>query len=408
MKIAIFTLGTRGDVQPYAVLGKALKNRGHDVVLSTAKNFESFIKSYGLDFVPVDADFQAMLESEDLKKIRKNPFLAKKQLSKFVYPMMNDAFSTFYNLAKKSDRVLFHIKTMADNFADQFPEKMIKADVIPASQPTSEFPNPVFSFLPLPKSLNKLTYKITELGLKMWSKPIIDFRIKEGLPVKFKKPEIPSLYGISEHLLAKPKDFPINSYFTGFWSDTSDAELSPDLVEFLQNGEAPLLVTFGSMPFDSKLNLKELIKSVTEKLNIRVIIVKGWGLTDTKELESISAIKVVNSAPYDKLFPWVKAIVHHGGIGTMAACLKAGKPFMTCPVLYPMGDQYFWGNIAFKKQIGLKPIPLKKITPVNFISGIQELLSNEEIYVNARNLSEKLANEDGIKNAIEIIEKNYI
>ena len=139
-----------------------------------------------------------------------------------------------------------------------------------------------------------------------------------------------------------------------------------------------------------------------------MIIVKGWGLTDTKELESISAIKVVNSAPYDKLFPWVKAIVHHGGIGTMAACLKAGKPFMTCPVLYPMGDQYFWGNIAFKKQVGLKPIPLKKITPVNFISGIQELLSNEEIYVNARNLSEKLANEDGIKNAIEIIEKNYI
>ena len=407
MKIAIFTLGTRGDVQPYAVLGQALKKRGHEVVLSTAKNFEGLIQSYGLDFVPVDADFQAMLESEELKKIRKNPFLAKKQLSKFVYPMMDDAFTTFYDLAKKSDKVLFHIKTMADNFADQFPEKMIKADVIPASQPTSEFPNPVFAFLPLPKFLNKLTFKITEMGLKMWTKPINDFRIKAGLPIKFKKPELPSLYGISEHLLAKPKDFPHNSIFTGFWSDTSNLELSADLIDFLQNGEPPLLVTFGSMPFDSKLDLKELIKSLTEKLQTRVVLVKGWGLTDTKDLENIRSIKVISTAPYDKLFPLVKAIVHHGGIGTIAACLKAGKPFMTCPVLYPMGDQYFWGNVAFKKGVGLKPIPLKKLTHNNFITNVRELLTNKELHQNARQLSEKLATEDGVKNAIEIIEKNF-
>ncbi|HUM46224.1 MAG TPA: glycosyltransferase, partial [Chitinophagales bacterium] len=399
-------LGTRGDVQPYAVLGQALKKSGHEVILSTAKNFESLIQSYGLDFVPVDADFQAMLESDELKKIRKNPFLAKKQLSKFVYPMIDDAFTTFYDLAKKSDRVLFHIKTMADNFADQFPEKMIKADVVPASQPTSAFPNPVFSFLPLPKFLNKLTFKITEWGLKMWTKPITDFRIKAGLPVKFQKPDLPSLYGISEQLLSKPKDFPHNSIFTGFWSGTSTAELSPDLVDFLQSGEPPLVVTFGSMPFDSKLDLKELIKSVTDKLQTRVILVKGWGLADIKDLEIIRSIKVISAAPYDKLFPRVKAIVHHGGVGTIAACLKAGKPFMTCPVLYPMGDQYFWGDIAFKKGVGLKPIPLKKITYNNFISNIKELLTNEELYKNARQLSEKLATEDGINNAIKIIEKN--
>ena len=160
------------------------------------------------------------------------------------------------------------------------------------------------------------------------------------------------------------------------------------------------------MPFDSKLDLKELIKSVTEKLQTRVILVKGWGLTDTKDLENIDSIKVISTAPYDKLFPLVKAIVHHGGIGTMAACLKAGKPVMTCPVLYPMGDQFFWGAIAFNKGVGLKPIPLKKMTQDNFLSNVKALLTNEELYINARQLSEKLATEDGIKNAIEIIEKN--
>ncbi len=52
-------------------------------------------------------------------------------MARFVYPMMQDAFVKFYNLAKESDKVLFHVKTLADNFADQFPDKMIKADVFP-------------------------------------------------------------------------------------------------------------------------------------------------------------------------------------------------------------------------------------------------------------------------------------
>jgi sterol 3beta-glucosyltransferase len=52
------------------VLGQTLQNRVHKEVLSTAKNFEGLVKSYGLDFVPVDADFQALIDSEEGKQIR--------------------------------------------------------------------------------------------------------------------------------------------------------------------------------------------------------------------------------------------------------------------------------------------------------------------------------------------------
>ena len=67
MKIALLTLGTRGDVQPYAVLGRALHQRGHDVVLATARNFASLAQEYGIGFAPVEADFQALVESEEGK-----------------------------------------------------------------------------------------------------------------------------------------------------------------------------------------------------------------------------------------------------------------------------------------------------------------------------------------------------
>ncbi|MBD0284137.1 MAG: glycosyltransferase [Flavisolibacter sp.] len=56
MKIALLTLGSRGDVQPYAILGQTLKQQGHQVTLSTAKNFETLVRSYRINFRPVDVN----------------------------------------------------------------------------------------------------------------------------------------------------------------------------------------------------------------------------------------------------------------------------------------------------------------------------------------------------------------
>lgn len=407
MKIALLTLGTRGDVQPFAVLGKALKKRGHDVTLATAKNFASFIESYDLHFSPVDADFQAILNSEEGKKMMSNPLSARKHLNRLVYPMMQDALKTFYNLTKENDRVLYHAKAMADYFAEHFPGKLIRTNVVPAIEPTREFINPIISFLGLPSFLNRFSYKFTELGLKIMGKPINRFRQQVGLNGKYKKPELPSLYGLSPLFLPQPKDYPANCHFTGFWLDTSAEELEKDLIDFISRGEPPLLITFGSMPFESKLNLPDLLNRLTKELNIRIIIVKGWGLNDTGQLETNSNIKVIRSAPYDKLFPHIKAAVHHGGIGTVAACLKAGKPFLTCPILYPLGDQHFWGMVAYKNGFGLKPHPLKKMKEDSLIGAVKELLSREELYANCKIVMEKMKNEDGVANAIDLVETRY-
>ena len=256
MKIALLTLGTRGDVQPFAVLGKALKARGHEVTLVTAKNFISFVESYGLDFVPIEADFQAILNSDEGKKMMRNPLSARKHLNRLIFPMMTDALNTFYNVSSSSDCVLFHVKAMADYFSDKCKAKFIRTNVVPAMEPTNEFLNPVFSSWNLPSAFNRMSYKLTELGLKMMSKPINSFRQKIGLNEKYKKPSLLSIYGISSHFLSEPKDYPSTSHFTGFWFDSSDTVLDPEIFEFVNSGEPPLLFTLGSMPFECKLNLK--------------------------------------------------------------------------------------------------------------------------------------------------------
>jgi sterol 3beta-glucosyltransferase len=406
MKIVILTLGTHGDVQPYAVLGQALKQRGHEVLLSTGKNFEELVRSYGIDFVPVQTDYQAILNSNEGKKMLKaNPFVIKNNLEKLIYPLVLESLSQFYTLARESDKVIYHIKTIADSFADQFPEKMIRAMVVPAVQPTSAFANPAFSGYRLPSFFNWITYKMTDLAIKMMSKPINRFRMNYSLSEKITQAEIPFIYGISPLLLKKPLDYPGNSYFTGFWYGASPQQLNSDLNEFLQQGEPPLVITFGSMPFKCKFDLQNTLIRISNEFSIRIIVVKGWGFSDVAALEKHPSIKVTPFAPYDKLFPMVKAIIHHGGIGTTAECLRAGRPFFICPVLYPIGDQMFWGQLSYKKGVALKPVPLKKLTEKILIDKTWELLANEQLYRNSESFSKQLKLEDGVLNAIKIIEQ---
>ncbi|WP_306568531.1 glycosyltransferase [Flavobacterium lindanitolerans] len=406
MKIAILTLGTRGDVQPYAVLGQALKLRGHRVTLSTAKNFEQLVKSYDIDFVPVEADFQELLNSDKGKKMMKgNPFVIWRNLNTWVYPLITNSLIEFYTLARKSDIVLYHVKTLADSFADQFPEKMIRASVLPIVEPTTQFANPALSGLPIPRFLYRLTYTFSNLSVKLLSKPVGRFRAKFDLPKKYCVHSVRNIYGISPAFLAVPHDFPKQSKFTGFWFGTSKEELDEEMVAFLNEGEPPLLLTFGSMPFKARFDLQHAILKLTEEFGTRIIVVKGWGLDQTERLEHNPRIKVIASAPYEKLFPFAKAIIHHGGIGTTAECLRAGKPFMVCPILYPLGDQKFWGQHALKKGIAVKPVPITKMTEKVFLERVGELLRNESLYNNARQMQQLVNNENGLENTIREIEK---
>lgn len=404
MKIAILTLGTRGDVQPYAVLGRALKQRGHEVTLATAKNYEQLVKSYDIDFSPVEADFQELLESDDGKKMMKgNPFAIKRKLKSWLYPYITNSLITFYNLSNNSDLVLYHVKTLADSFADQFPEKMIRASVLPIIEPTNDFANPAFSGLPIPGFLNRWTYLFTNFSIKLLSIPILEFRKKCNLPPKFTIPPVKNIYGLSSLFLPVPQDYPGNSVFTGFWFGRAKEELTEGVKEFLRAGKPPVVLTFGSMPLNSKFDLQSAILTLVEKHNIRMIVLKGWGLNQTKDLEDNPNILVIESAPYEKLFPLVKAIIHHGGIGTTAECLHAGKPFMICPILYPIGDQLFWGKLAFKKNLAAKPVPLSKMTKSVFLAAVLDLISDEERYKSAQQMQVLINSEDGIENTIQYL-----
>lgn len=404
MKITILTLGTRGDVQPYAVLGKALAKRGHDVTLSTAKNFKELVESYQLNFHPIDADYEQILNSEEGKKMLKgNPFAIQRNFTKLISPIIEQSLNEFYSLAQASDLTIYRPKTLANVFTNQLSKLAIKAAVVPATMETTAFANPSMSGFRIPEFLYKLSYKINDLKFKILSKPIKQFHIQNGLDKEFpvNSDEL-CLYGISAHFLERPNDWPVNHHLTGFWFSDHFQPVPEDTEQFINDGAPPILVTFGSMPLPK--NLSNLIIEAAQKLNQRFLIVKGWGDLDIVELSNSENIKIINPMPFETLFSKVKAIVHHGGIGTVAECLRAGKPMFICPAVYPLGDQYFWGDLAYKKGVGVKPVPLSQLGPNIFMKRIKELVSNDALYHNSRKMSALIQEENGLEMAVELIE----
>ena len=99
----------------------------------------------------------------------------------------------------------------------------------------------------------------------------------------------------------------------------------------------------------------------------------------------------------------MKAIVTHGGAGTTAAALSAGKPTIVVP---HFGDQTLWGNYVHKKLgAGPAPIPSTAFNVENLVTAIKEAVSNEQMKENAKLVAEKIAKEDGIAKALEVINK---
>jgi sterol 3beta-glucosyltransferase len=131
----------------------------------------------------------------------------------------------------------------------------------------------------------------------------------------------------------------------------------------------------------------------------RGIIVTGWG--GTRLAGTPPGVFVLESAPYEWLLPRVKAVVHHGGAGTTAAALRAGRPSVVCPFV---ADQPFWGARVAALGVGPEPIPQRKLTAGNLADAIRTAATDPAMRERAARLGERIRAEDGVGNAVAVIE----
>jgi sterol 3beta-glucosyltransferase len=96
------------------------------------------------------------------------------------------------------------------------------------------------------------------------------------------------------------------------------------------------------------------------------------------------------------------AVVHHGGAGTTAAGLRAGRPTVICTFI---ADQPFWGKRVYELGVGSQPIPHKKLTPEKLAAAIREVTTTPAIQQKAAALGEKIRQEDAVAATVAFVEQ---
>lgn len=421
MKIFIITLGTRGDVQPYVALGKGLKAAGHDVTVCASSSFEPFITEHGLQYGYMNDELVRFIHSAEgryaienmtnlinsLKHIRK--------MLKQVEPIQWMALRDSWNSAQQAhpDLIIYHPKaTGAPHFAEKLGIPAILALPLPIHVPTSEFTCFVFPHWKLGGWYNKLTHNLLlKISTKGMGKFINVWRKEQNLPPQPKGIYLlhsqasvhhPVLFAFSKFVVPVPADWQGKAEVTGYWFlDGQDAWQPPvALQDFLNAGAPPVYVGFGSMAGRNPERITRIVVEALQQAKVRGVLASGWGGLAASDLPD--TIHTIDDAPHEWLFPRMVAVVHHGGSGTTAAGLRAGRPTIICPFI---ADQPFWGRRVEVPGVGPAPIPRKKLTTENLAAAIREVTSNPIYQKNAEALGEKIRSEDGVTNAVTFIER---
>jgi len=419
MKILISTIGTRGDVQPYVALGRALMESGNEVTICTCAHFEPFVREYGLDYAYLNNDFIDFMHTPEGKIILGNAGSAWETLvtlarvfPKFGY-LQERQMEDVWTACKETDPdlILYHMKAMgAPDFAEKLGVPCMLAFWLPLHIPTTRFPAMGFPNLPLGPWYRWLTYRFIRRMTIMMSKKIRQWRTQNGLNpcspgLRMRLPDgrpLPVLYGFSRHVIPPPEDWAETATVTGYWFLNQAETWNPpiSLTEFLSRGEAPVYFGFGSIFGRDPQQATQIILEAVRRTGVRAILVQGWGgIEPTASVQSESVL-FIESAPHSWLFPKVSAVVHHGGCGTTAAGLLAGRPSIICPFF---GDQPFWGQLVEHIGVGPPPIPQKRFTVERLCHAIDVVMNDSAMRQKASTLGNRLQKENGISNAVAFI-----
>lgn len=412
MRITIVTFGSRGDVEPYLALGLRLKAVGHTVRLATHANFEVDARARGLDFCPLEGDPREILRTNDGQTWQKsagNPLAFNRQFVKFLDPLLEQMVVDCLGACRDADAVIYSTFgwLSAGHVVEHLGVPSVAAYLQPVT-PTKDFASLSFpTALPLPGFMNRWTYSVgEEIVWRMIRDSTNRTRHKVlGLPPikgspfdEAHKEHKHIVYGISSLVLPKPQDWGDWTDLTGFWFLDAPADWQPsaELLGFLESGPPPVYIGFGSMYNRKPEETTRIVIKALERAGQRGILASGWGGIAKDQVPD--TMLMIDSAPHDWLFPRMAAVVHHGGMGTTAAGIRAGVPTVTVPFF---ADQPFWGKRACDLGVGAKPIPRAKLTAERLAAAIQVTIDDGEIRRRAAELGFKLRAEDGVGRAIE-------
>ncbi|THY59690.1 UDP-Glycosyltransferase/glycogen phosphorylase [Aureobasidium pullulans] len=440
MNIAILITGSRGDVQPFIALGNVLQKcpYNHRVRICTHPNFKDFVTDNGLEFYSIGGDpeklmsymvrnpgvipsFESMKAGdvgdrrEEIAEMLEGCWRACTQAGNGMDPIKLPETSkisseTIMKLPDPfvADAIISNPPAYANiHIAEKLAVPLHMVFTMPWS-PTTAFAHPLAN-LDTNKGDRKLANYLSYYSMELLTSEglidlINDFRENtlalDPLHAAWAHQLLPQLkvpftYCWSPALIPKPEDWGSHITISGFlfMDPKKDFEFDADLKEFLDAGEPPVYIGFGSIVVDDPEAMTKMILDAVKQLGIRALVSKGWGGIGGEDVPD--NVFLLGNVPHDQLFPHCSAVVHHGGAGTNAIGISLGCPTVVVPFF---GDQPWWGEMIHRAGAGPSPIPYKDLDADKLANQIREALK-PETKERAKELAARIKEETGAKTA---------
>jgi len=395
-KLAMLTMGTRGDVQPYIFLAKELIRSGHDVTLGSHPCWKKLIEDEGIRFEPIGPDIDIEKEAAIIRGKNSNPALSMLKTMNFVFKIIQNSSNEIYEACKGKDLIIVSHSQMGATEAEALGISTV---------------NVTLQKEMIGEALKPKTFKDKAIGgmiERQVVKPYNKIRkIYELNPVKLsdeiKSKEL-NLIPISKHVLKRNQYWEEKNVITGYWYDEEEDYLPDDKIRsFIESGEKPVILALGAMSFEDKSEKTKLDMFVNafKKTGCRAII-QGFQKT-LVDYELPDTMIACGSIPHSWLFKNAKFVIHHCGFGTSAATMIYGIPSIPVPhVLDQLGFAHELSDI----NVATQPLKSKDLSEQAIINAIEEMnRTYDEKKKNAVAVSEKIKEEDGVKEAVRLIEK---
>ncbi len=408
MKIILAAIGTRGDIEPFLAIGKILKEKGHQVIFASSKQFRELTESCNLEFASLGKKLDDLSESKVAREVARTffgggsgikKFLAIIKLAKNLKGAGKEKELKLYELVKQErpDRIVYHSKNVYPVIWEcKNRGKTVFVSPFPYFHYVKGHPFLVFS-KNYGEFINKLTYKLYDFGsiiaAVIFKKML---RINDKITLKKLKNIIHSrkfVYTISPDLFPRPGYWENNVKILGHQELKRKTDWKPEkkLTEFIEKHKKILFITFGSMVNPEPELKTEIILEILERNKIPAIInTADGGLVKPNKFNS-ELIYFVSQIPYDWIFPKMYAVIHHGGSGTTHLAIKYGCASMIIPHII---DQFVWDKLISDLGVGPKGIKINKIINRNLELKILELLNNGSFKEKSEKIGNQMKKED--------------
>ena len=415
-RILVTTQGSLGDVHPFFAIALELKARGHDVTLAANPDYAAKVEALGIPFAAVPPSVPDPERDADLvARVRDERTGHEHLIRELILPALPESYARTLAAAAGAEVIVGHSLSLVTRLvAEKTGVPWISCCVQPLSffsvhDPPILIGVPELAFLRrLPLPLYRAYFWLVKRSIRSWGDPVRRLRTELGLGPA---PD-PLFEGLNSDLLVlalytRPlgppqPDWPPHVKVTGFcFYDGGEKGISPELARFLDAGDPPLVFTLGSWTSGRPGAFLGAAVEAARLLGRRAVFTVGR--QKHAELAALPpGVLVTDYAPFSQLLPRSAALVHPGGIGTIALALRAGTP----QLLVPSGSTDQPDNADRTVRLGAaRLLTRRQVGGERLARELEALLQDSAVREKAAAIRAHMATETGAGSAADAVEE---